>query len=225
MHAFQALKLTSNSYTVDLHRYLSTLKYSAIENVSSCSPPPPPERLAPVYYSDAHIHTAKILRAIERMTDMLTLPCRMAVHTPFSICIIANITIAHLSACKYILKGEQLRVARERIRVAMGFLEIFSEMWPRGKRVVREVKTIAKELLSLGPGAESEKPPEGGSLLDENVPQILNDSLVMHAELFTGINSTSYLDFPGSGLELGLEFARSDLTPSTSFPFNVTVHY
>jgi len=159
------------------------------------------------------------------MTDMLTLPCRMAVHTPFSICIIANITIAHLSACKHILKGEQLRVARERIRVAMGSLEIFSEVWPRGEKVVREVKTIAKELLSLGPGAESEKPPEGGSLLDENVPQILNDSPIIHAELFTGTNPADYFDFPGSGLELGLEFARSDLTSSTGFPFDATIHY
>lgn len=211
-------------YTVDIHRYLSTLAYSTIESVSSCAPPPPPERLAPVYCRDAHIHTAKILRAIERMTDMLTLPCRIAVHTPFCICTLANITIAHLSACKYVLKGEQLKIARERIRVAMGSLEVFAEVWPKGKEVVRAIKTIAKELLNLGPEAESEKPSEGGNLPVENAPQIQNESLVIHAELFTGVNSTDYFDFQDSGLELGLEFARGDLSSSTSFPFGITIH-
>ncbi|KAF2424404.1 hypothetical protein EJ08DRAFT_555121, partial [Tothia fuscella] len=138
-------------YTIDAHRYLSTLTYCAIESVSSCAPPPPPERLAPVYYRDAHVHTAKIMRAIERLTEMLTLPGRIAVHTPFTICMIATATIAHLSACQNVLSSEDTKVARERIRVAMGALEVFAEVWPRGKKVVKEVKAVARELLSLAP--------------------------------------------------------------------------
>jgi hypothetical protein len=35
----------------------------------------------------------------------------------------------------------------------MGALEIFAEVWPKGREVVTEVKTIARDLLSLGPGA------------------------------------------------------------------------
>lgn len=82
---------------------------------------------------------------------MLTLPIRLARHTPFNICMIATMTIAHLSACKYVFTGEQLKVARERIRVAMGALEVFAEIWPRAKRVVGEVKIVARTLLSLEP--------------------------------------------------------------------------
>lgn len=80
---------------------------------------------------------------------MLTLPIRLARHTPFNICMIATMTIAHLSACKYVFTGDQLKIARERIRVAMGALEVFAEIWPRAKKVVGEVKIVARTLLSL----------------------------------------------------------------------------
>ncbi|EON62361.1 hypothetical protein W97_01583 [Coniosporium apollinis CBS 100218] len=209
-------------YTVDIHRSLSTLAYSAIEAVSSCAPPPPPERLAPVYYSDAHIHTTKILRAIERMTDMLTLPTRIAVHSPFTICMIATMTIAHLSACKYVLKGEQLKIARERIRVAMGALEVFAEVWPRGKKVVREVKIVARELLSLGAGTEAREPTEVRSLLDANALLILDDSLTIDADSFARADLTGYFGFPSSDWELELGLASSDVSLRTGFPFEVT---
>jgi hypothetical protein len=88
---------------------------------------------------------------MERIADMLTLPIRLARHTPFNICMIATMTIAHLSACKYVFTGEQLKIARERIRVAMGALEVFAEIWPRAKKVVGEVKIVARTLLSLEP--------------------------------------------------------------------------
>lgn len=222
IRALQVPKLTSARYTVDIHRSLSTLAYSAIEAVSSCAPPPPPERLAPVYYSDAHIHTTKILRAIERMTDMLTLPTRIAVHSPFTICMIATMTIAHLSACKYALKGEQLKIARERIRVAMGALEVFAEVWPRGKKVVREVKIVARELLSLGAGTEAREPTEIGSLLDANALHSLDDSLAIDADSFARADLTGYFGFPGSDSELELGLASSDVSLRTGFPFEAT---
>ncbi|GJN72435.1 hypothetical protein PLICBS_006508 [Purpureocillium lilacinum] len=138
-------------YTVDVHRQLSTLTYNPIESTSSCSPRPPPERLEDIYYREAPLHTAKILSAIEQMTKLLALPTNMSLHTPFTICMIATITIAHLSACKYRLRGPQLQLGRERIRVAVGALETFAETWPRGKKVLREIKIIAKELLRIGP--------------------------------------------------------------------------
>ena len=141
------------SFTVDIHRYLSALAYDPIEAVSICSPPPPPERLAPIHQRDAHIHTARILQAIEQLTNLLTMPSPTITHTPFAICMVATTTIAHLSACKHVFSGDpgRLRVARERIRVAMGAMEAFAEIWPKGKMVLGQVKTVARELLNLGP--------------------------------------------------------------------------
>ncbi|KAF2094421.1 hypothetical protein NA57DRAFT_13940, partial [Rhizodiscina lignyota] len=136
-------------YVVDMHRFLSTLVYSPIEAISSCAPPPPPNAPQQGEDRDAFTHTKKILLAIERMTALLTLPTNMAAHTPFTICMVATVTIGHLSACNHVLKGEQLKIARERIRVAIGALEAFAEVWPRGKKVLREVKLVARELLGL----------------------------------------------------------------------------
>ncbi|KAF2440416.1 hypothetical protein P171DRAFT_457312 [Karstenula rhodostoma CBS 690.94] len=47
---------------VDLHRQLSNLQYSAIESVSKCAPPPPPESNHAIK-EDAPIHTSKVLYA------------------------------------------------------------------------------------------------------------------------------------------------------------------
>lgn len=216
-------------YTVSLHRYLSQLTYSAIESISTCAPRPPPERLAPVYYRDAHIHTAKIMIAIERMTEMLTLPCRMAVHDPFHICMIAATTIAHLSACKNTLQGEALQIARERIRVAMGALEIFAEVWPRAKEVVKELKTIARELLKLGPTApQSEMETPNRNITNSFAPQIQNDSSQFcNGTAFPAVDSSAYFDFPILEAEMSASFVRTDwnLQAESGFPYDVTASY
>jgi hypothetical protein len=131
-----------------MHRCLSTCLYDPIEAVSSCAPPPPPDTL-PVHFQDAPMHTAKILQAAEKLTNMLTMPVSMAKHTPFSICMIATTIIGYLSACKYTLKDEKLNLARERIRVAMGALDAFGEVWLGAKRTATEVKTVAHHMLNL----------------------------------------------------------------------------
>ena len=205
---------------------LSTLSYSPIEGVSSCAPPPPPERLAPVYYRDAPIHTAKILRAIERLTDLLTLPVRVAVHTPFTICIIATTTIGHLAACKYVFKDEQLRVARERVRVAMGAMETLAEVWPRGKKVVREVKTVARELLSLEPVRTPAKEPEGLLLSGMGAPLILNQRPIPDTDFYTGVSQSGYFDFDsGYNMNAELGFENGAFEMRNGFPFDVTAEY
>lgn len=136
------------------------MTWSPVEKISSCAPRPPLERLENIPYDEAYVHTAKILCAIEKMTNLLTLPTKMLLHTPFTICMVATITIAHLSACKFVLDGKELQIARERVRAAMGALETFSEVWPRAKKVVTEVKTIARELLHLAPENRLTRPSE-----------------------------------------------------------------
>ena len=98
---------------------------------------------------EAHIHTSKVLLAIEKIIGLLTLPTRLVTHTPFIICMIANTTIAHLSACRYLFRDRTLQMEREKIRLCMGVLKTLSEHWPLGKRTYREIGIIAREILSL----------------------------------------------------------------------------
>ncbi|KAF2681254.1 hypothetical protein K458DRAFT_392044 [Lentithecium fluviatile CBS 122367] len=137
-----------NVYIVDLHRQLSSLKYSAIESVSKCAPPPPPESNDNIK-EEAHMHTAKALFATERLNGLLTLPTRFSTHTPFIICMIANMTIAHLSACRYIFQEPRLSLEREKIRLNMGVLKMLGEFWPAGQREYQSMGTIAREMLAL----------------------------------------------------------------------------
>jgi hypothetical protein len=119
-------RLIRCSYVVDLHRQLSALKYSPIESISKCVPPPPPDSNDAIR-DEVHIHTAKVLFAIKELSRLLTLPTRLSEHTPFIICMITLMTIAHLSACRYIFKEPKLSLEREKIRLKMGLLKMLGK--------------------------------------------------------------------------------------------------
>ena len=148
--SFITIRLTSNvdSYIVDVHRQLSTLKYFPIESISKCVPPPPPEHTEAIR-DEAHIHTAKVLFSVDKLNSLLTLPTRFTEHTPFIICMITLMTIAQLSACRYIFKEPRLSLAREKIRLNMGVLKMMGEVWLSGKREYDAMGTIAREILSI----------------------------------------------------------------------------
>ncbi|PVH97903.1 hypothetical protein DM02DRAFT_643881 [Periconia macrospinosa] len=144
---FKAM-IVMQTCVVELHRRLSSLLYSPIESASSCAPPPPPSANDTIK-EEAHIHTAKILCATEKLNTLLTLPTRFATHTPFNICMIANMTIAQLSACRYIFQEPRLSAEREKIRLNMGVLKMLGEFWPAGKREYKAVGIIARTILGL----------------------------------------------------------------------------
>jgi hypothetical protein len=165
------------------------------------------------------------MRAIARMTEMLTLPSRIAVHTPFTVCMIATSTIAHLSACKYVLEGEDLQVARERIRVAMGALESFAEVWPRGKRVTRELKTVARELLSLAPASQGQGSSGDQSIQLSFLPLIESNSPYVNSADSIGVDPSDSFDFPLMEADISSNFGCNDWILRTGFSFDVTAQY
>lgn len=59
-------------------------------------------------------------------------------------------TLALLSACSALLKGKDLAIARDQIRMTLGCLTVLGEVWPRTARNVREIQMIAQCVLGLG---------------------------------------------------------------------------
>lgn len=153
--------LTSPRYAVEIHRPLSALTHSAIESVSRCAPLAPSERLKCNNTKERDLHTLKCTTAIDSIDELLTLPSNMKNHSPFIICMIANITIAHLSACRFVYSGEKRARGRDQIRLSMGTLKRLSEHWILGKRTYREIGIVARELLSL-----SKDPPVDPGIVD-----------------------------------------------------------
>lgn len=139
----------NDSYVVDFHRAVSDLSYSSIESVARCTPPAPPAKPRPGEVEDTSFHTNKVLSAIRRMGDLLPLPASLHMMTPFFTCIIATVTVAHLSACRYIHRDRTLQLERERVRLSMGALRMLGEHWPLGRRTYDEMGIIAREILCL----------------------------------------------------------------------------
>jgi hypothetical protein len=131
---------------IGFHRPLSDLKFNAVEDISSCARDPAPDGPTPEHIN---VHTVRVLRAVESQIRLLALPSRPFNHTPFCTCMISEGTLALLSACKFLLRGDELAIARDQIRLTIGCLKNLGALWPRVARNVSQIQTIAKHVLGI----------------------------------------------------------------------------
>ncbi|KAE8373911.1 hypothetical protein BDV26DRAFT_54310 [Aspergillus bertholletiae] len=171
---FQAHLLVDVS-TIGLHRPLSALKFNAIENVSSCAREPPLDTPVPDL---VNVHTTRVLRAVEAQIRLLALPVRRFHHTPFTTCMVSEGILALLSACSALLKGKDLSIARDQIRMTLGCLKVLGEVWPRTARNVREIQTIAQCVLGLGQVGSNDGTPGPSELPSFSADGISLDSTI-----------------------------------------------
>ncbi|KAF4779887.1 C6 zinc finger protein [Colletotrichum scovillei] len=150
---FQA-HLLVNVATIGLHRPLSDLRFNPVEDISSCAREPPQENPETEL---VNVHTVRVLRAVQAQVRLLTLPTERFHHTPFTTCMISEGTLALLSACSFLLKGKELAVARDQIRMTIGCLKTLGQVWPRTAKNVREIQTIAQHVLRLKPRLNGER--------------------------------------------------------------------
>ncbi|KAJ3498330.1 hypothetical protein NLG97_g1202 [Lecanicillium saksenae] len=141
---------------IGFHRPLSDLKFNAVEDISSCARDPAPDGPTPEHIN---VHTVRVLRSVESQIRLLALPSRPFNHTPFSTCMVSEGTLALLSACKFLLRGTELAIARDQIRLTIGCLKNLGDLWPRTARNVSQIQTIAKHVL----GIENQSPPKDAS--------------------------------------------------------------
>ncbi|KAH8647198.1 hypothetical protein BX600DRAFT_476301 [Xylariales sp. PMI_506] len=138
--------------TIGMHRPMSDLKFNAVEDLSSCARSPPPNTPTPELIN---VHTTRVLRSIQAQIRLLALPARPFSHTPFVTCMVSEGTLALLSACRFLLTGKELAVARDQIRLTIGCLRALGETWPRTARNVREIQMIARHALGLNASSGS----------------------------------------------------------------------
>jgi hypothetical protein len=133
-----------------LHRPHSHLFYSDIETRSKCTPPPE-KRQTRALQKSVSFHTAKALEAIEGVIALFALPCSYTKHSPMVICALSLSIMAQVSACTNTLQeGTPAFIAsRERIRLGLGVLKSGLNLWGLANRSVKEVSSVARELLSM----------------------------------------------------------------------------
>ncbi|KAB8542093.1 hypothetical protein FH972_025556 [Carpinus fangiana] len=141
--------LLYNTEKLLLHRLHSQLRYSPIEMESACTPPYAQHGAMSSRW--AANHTAKSLEAIEAVGRLLSVSSLHIRHSPIFICALALVTMSQVSACNNVLEnGSQKYMAyREQIRLSLGVLRGHEQRWETAKRSVREVKRVARHLLSI----------------------------------------------------------------------------
>jgi len=134
-----------------LHRPLSQLDTSVVQNVTSCAPF---RAVAPgqIY----NIHAAKIIQAAESISKLIALPVPLIRHTHFFTCIITLASIVHLSYWAALLPLSYDENLKQHVRLNTGALKSLAETWPSATRVSKQVKGVAQEVFASRKLAASE---------------------------------------------------------------------
>ena len=179
---------------VHIHRPLSRLYHSPIEKISHCAPPPPDYDTTTNEDKSYWLHTKKTLEAAEAAVNLYALPCSIINHTPLGICGIVLSTLANLSACAYILTGSEWYRTRDRIRLGLGCLKTFSEVWEVSRRTEKETKQIARTVFAMPrPGMERAGvfgPPGGLKIWEPEVR--VQDMTDLAVDWMAGMGELSY---------------------------------
>lgn len=102
----------------------------------------------PLSTSKRAAHTARALKGLEAYTRLIAIPGTQEHHSPFAMCIAAQMATAQISACKHLLDDRAFIIGRDRLRLTIGFLNAMGAFWPSGREMAREVKAIARTVLA-----------------------------------------------------------------------------
>lgn len=134
------------SIIMTAHRPFSALTYS-IEELSTTSFASPVPFIEPLKQGRG-THTARALKAVDLQTKLLAIPCVIEQHHVFSISIIASLATAQISACNNLLEDHASSIARDRIRLSIGFLKAMGTTWPLARKMTKEVRQVARRTLA-----------------------------------------------------------------------------
>ncbi|KAJ6445164.1 quinate dehydrogenase [Purpureocillium lavendulum] len=148
---FQAL-MAVYATTVGVHRPFSRCSFDLLENISGCSTVPNDQGSGKPPSDLQAVHTAKCINAAEAQIRLLALPASSSRHSPFTVCMLTTGTLSLLAACKFILQNQKLAIARDQIRLSIGYHKAMAGVWTKAAKNVEEVQAIAREVLMLSPG-------------------------------------------------------------------------
>jgi hypothetical protein len=93
------------------------------------------------------LHTARTIAAANTIAKLVTLPTPLIKHTPFLAGVITLACVVHLSACSWLLSGDEGFLAKERIRLGVGALKALGGVWGIAQEVLGQVKGVAREVF------------------------------------------------------------------------------
>lgn len=191
-----------------MHRPFSNLSLSPGEMTTRAFLSPTPF-VAPPQQGRA-AHTARTLKAVEMHTKLLAIPCTIERHNVFTMCMSAQLATAQISACTNLLEDHALSIARDRVRLSIGFLNAMGSFWPLGKLMAKEVRQIARMQLSNNQNTIVAE--ESGPATEIDLPR---------DELIWPIDPSAQIDIY-SGLMLPVDWDTTNFSYSSSTSSSLT---
>lgn len=196
-----------------LHRPFSSLTYSTPELSTTSFASPAPFSIPPVASRSAH--TARALKAVELQTKLLAIPCTIEKHNVFSMCICAQIATAQVSACNNLLEDHALEIARDRVKLSIGFLNAMGSLWALGKAMAKDVRAVARSTLSAPSSTVSTVSMEPQPTDEIEVPR---DELIWPVDPSASIDIYSGLVLPADWETSRSGYCSSALVTAAMFP-------
>lgn len=171
-----------------MHRPFSALVYNIAELSTTSFQAPNPYLVSPV--SGRSSHTARALKAVELQTKLLAIPCAIEKHNVFTMCICARIATAQISACNNLLEDHALSIARDRVKLSIGFLNAMGSIWVLAKAMAKDVRAVARSTLSVPSSTMTVEPDPAAEI------QLPRDELIWPVDPSAGIDIYSGLVLP-----------------------------
>jgi hypothetical protein len=94
-------------------------------------------------------HAVNAIKAANGLSALASLRAPVIKHTPFFICGLVLSAIVQLSACS-VKASAYLEPRRDRIALAIGELKSLGRSWAISRRVMQQIKAVAREVLEIG---------------------------------------------------------------------------
>jgi hypothetical protein len=191
-----------SSVLLTMHRPFSSLVYHRAELSTTAFQAPSPFSIPSV--SGRSAHTARALKAAELQTKLLAIPCTIEKHNLFTMCICSHIATAQISACNNLLEDHALSVARERVKLSIGFLNVMGSIWASGKAMAKDVRVVARSTLCVSSSTVTIEPDTTAEIE------------IQRNELFWPIDPSAGIDiYSGIVLPMNWEYSSSGYAASS----------
>ncbi|EAW11892.1 Zn(II)2Cys6 transcription factor [Aspergillus clavatus NRRL 1] len=141
---FQA-EMTSYLALIYLHHPRSNMRFASIHAHTPCTRlPATTEPSLPSATLD--LHSQKLLRAADMLSNLATLPNPVKYRTPFFTCALAMCVVVHTVACLFVPAPEKPESIKARIQLGVGALHVLGKIWPLAKTVRQRLINMYQEV-------------------------------------------------------------------------------
>ena len=95
------------------------------------------------------VHATKAVNSANSLAALATLRSSIVKHTPFFICALVLSAVVQLCACS-IRAASSVEPRRDRIALIIGELKSLNTTWAISRRVMQQIKGVAREVLEIG---------------------------------------------------------------------------